>query len=160
MKIQVSKGIPVTGQGPQGCEMSRLPHQLDYRITVSGDICFVCWLPFTLRNIPDTHFYSGLGQTRGYNMAGRIRSIDKSRDLTWNCNLPACSIEPQSAMPLCDMKSHSFYFPIKSSIYFLLWNPVIEIPYTFLYTYIKHHLKIIVAFLANHWTELKMMNMW
>jgi hypothetical protein len=33
------KAIPVTGrEGPEGCEMSRLPHFLDNRLTDGGEV--------------------------------------------------------------------------------------------------------------------------
>jgi hypothetical protein len=52
------EATPVTGLGsPLGCETSRRPHFLDNRLT---DGCkFVSlkrWLPFTLREVPGTHF--------------------------------------------------------------------------------------------------------
>jgi hypothetical protein len=37
--IKKAKAIRVTGRGdPQGCEMSRLPHFLDYRLTGGGEV--------------------------------------------------------------------------------------------------------------------------
>jgi hypothetical protein len=53
-----SKAIPVTGRGgPYGCEMSRLPHFLDSRLTDGGEVVTLThWLPFTCRKIPGTHF--------------------------------------------------------------------------------------------------------
>jgi hypothetical protein len=39
LKKKKGKAIPVTGhEGPQGCEMSRLPHFLDNQLTDSGEI--------------------------------------------------------------------------------------------------------------------------
>jgi hypothetical protein len=50
--------IPVTGLGGlQGCEMSRLPHFLDIRLTDGGEVVSLTSLPlFTPRKIPGTHF--------------------------------------------------------------------------------------------------------
>jgi hypothetical protein len=58
VKVKVSKAITVTGRGgPYGCEILRVPHFLDNRLT---DGCKVVSptrrLPFTPRNIPGTHF--------------------------------------------------------------------------------------------------------
>jgi hypothetical protein len=52
------KPIPVTGrEGPQGCEMSRLPYILDNRLTDGGEVVSLIRQPhFTLRKIPGTHF--------------------------------------------------------------------------------------------------------
>jgi hypothetical protein len=46
---------------------------------------------------PGTHFCYRLGQTQGYNAAGRIRSTGKCNDLIGNLtrDLPACGIVPQ-----------------------------------------------------------------
>jgi hypothetical protein len=53
-----SKAIPVTGhEGPQGCEMSRLPHFLDSQLTDGGEVfSLMCWPSFTPQKIPGTHF--------------------------------------------------------------------------------------------------------
>jgi hypothetical protein len=53
-----SKGTPVTGRGgPWGCEMLRLPHFLDNRLTYGGEtVSLTRRPPFTLRKIPGTHF--------------------------------------------------------------------------------------------------------
>jgi hypothetical protein len=52
------KAILVTGhEGPYGCEISRLPHFLDKRLTDGGEVfSLTCRLPFTPRKIPGTHF--------------------------------------------------------------------------------------------------------
>jgi hypothetical protein len=52
------KAIPVTGCGvPQGCEMSRLPHFLDNRLTDGGKVVSLTRRPpFTSRKIPRTYF--------------------------------------------------------------------------------------------------------
>jgi hypothetical protein len=52
------KGIPVTGHGgPLGCEMLRLPHFLDNRLTNAGKVVSLTRRqPFTTKNIPGTHF--------------------------------------------------------------------------------------------------------
>jgi hypothetical protein len=57
-KSKVSKGIPVTGPGvPQGCDMLRFPHFLDNRLINGGKfVSPTRRLPFTLKNIPGTHF--------------------------------------------------------------------------------------------------------
>jgi hypothetical protein len=54
-------------------------------------------LPFTPRNIPDTHFYQSLSRDQAHGAAERIRSTEKSNDLIGNHthDLPACSIVPQ-----------------------------------------------------------------
>jgi hypothetical protein len=53
--------------------------------------------PSLPRKIPGTHFCQRLNRTQGHSAAGRITSIEKSNDLTWNRirYLPACSIVPQ-----------------------------------------------------------------
>jgi hypothetical protein len=59
MKIQ-GKAIPATGRGgPQGCEISRLPHFLDNRLTdgaVRLSALSIGQPSFTPRKIPGTHF--------------------------------------------------------------------------------------------------------
>jgi hypothetical protein len=78
--------------------MSRLPHFLDNRLTVGGEVVSLPRQPpFALRKIPDTHFFSRLNRPLGHNAAGIIRSIKKFDDLIGNrtCDLPACSIVPQ-----------------------------------------------------------------
>jgi hypothetical protein len=49
-----SKAIPVTGhEGPEGCEMSRLPLFLDTRLTDGGEVVSPKLRPlFTSRKIP------------------------------------------------------------------------------------------------------------
>jgi hypothetical protein len=51
------KTIPVTGcGGSQDCEMSRLPHFLDNRLTDGGEVVSLTRRPpFTSRKIPGTH---------------------------------------------------------------------------------------------------------
>jgi hypothetical protein len=51
------KAISVTGRGgPLGCDMSRLPHFLDNRLTDDGEVVSLMRRPlFTPRKIPDTH---------------------------------------------------------------------------------------------------------
>jgi hypothetical protein len=53
---------------------------------------------FTARKIPDTHFCQKLSRPQGHSAARRIRSAEKFSDLIGNgtCDLPACSIVPQS----------------------------------------------------------------
>jgi hypothetical protein len=51
--------MPVKGcGGSEGCEMSRLPHFLDSRLTDGGEVVSrMHWLPFTPRKkIPGAHF--------------------------------------------------------------------------------------------------------
>jgi hypothetical protein len=52
------KASPVTSrEGPQGCEMLRLPHFLDNRLIDGGEVVSLMHRPpFTSRNIPGTHF--------------------------------------------------------------------------------------------------------
>jgi hypothetical protein len=51
------KAIPVTGRGgPHGCEMSRLPHFLDNRLTDGGEVSLTRRPPFTPRKIPGINF--------------------------------------------------------------------------------------------------------
>jgi hypothetical protein len=52
------KAIPVTGhEGPEGREMSRVPHFLDSRLTDGGEVVSLTRRPlFTPRKIPGTHF--------------------------------------------------------------------------------------------------------
>jgi hypothetical protein len=52
-----NKAILVTGRGgPNSCEMSRLPHFLDSRLTDCGEVINITrLLPFTSMKIPDTH---------------------------------------------------------------------------------------------------------
>jgi hypothetical protein len=51
--------IFVTGRGgPQGCEMSRLPHFLDNRLTDGGEVVSLQRRPpYTPEKIPDIHFF-------------------------------------------------------------------------------------------------------
>jgi hypothetical protein len=95
------KAIPVTGcGGPQGYMTLRLPYFLDNRLTVVSEVVsLTCWLPFTSTKSPGTHLCSSLSRTQGYGETAKIRSIEKSNDLLRNqtCDLPACSIMPESA---------------------------------------------------------------
>jgi hypothetical protein len=52
------KAIPVTDRGgAYGCELLRLPHFLDNRLTDGGEVVSLTrWPPFTARKIPGTHF--------------------------------------------------------------------------------------------------------
>jgi hypothetical protein len=58
VKVKKSRGIPVTGRGgPQGCEMLRLPHFLDNRLTNGGTVVILTRRPpFIPKNTPGTHF--------------------------------------------------------------------------------------------------------
>jgi hypothetical protein len=75
-KYKKSISIPVTGcGGPYGCEMSRLPHFLDNRLTDGEVVSLMHWPPFTPRKIPGTHFCQRLSLPQGHRVVGRIRSI-------------------------------------------------------------------------------------
>jgi hypothetical protein len=69
------KSIPVTGRGgPYGCEMLRLPHFLDNRLTDDGEVVSLTRRPtFTTRNIPGTYFCYRLSRPQDHSAAGRIR---------------------------------------------------------------------------------------
>jgi hypothetical protein len=103
MQMEGKKGktIPVTGrEGPWGCEMSRLPHFLENRVTDDGEIVSLTRRPhFTPQ---EDFWYSillGLSRPQGHCAAGRIRSIEKSNDIgNRTRDLPACSIVPQPTM--------------------------------------------------------------
>jgi hypothetical protein len=42
---------------PEGCGTMRLPHFLDIQPIDGAEVfSLMCWLPFTCRNIPDSHF--------------------------------------------------------------------------------------------------------
>jgi hypothetical protein len=61
MTLRIKKkdnAIPVTVcEGPQGCEMSRLPHFLDSWFTDDGEVVsLMCQSPFTPKNISGTDF--------------------------------------------------------------------------------------------------------
>jgi hypothetical protein len=58
------KAIPVTSRGgPQACEMSRIPHFVDSRLTDGGEVVSLTRRPpFTPRKIPRTHFCSSLSR--------------------------------------------------------------------------------------------------
>jgi hypothetical protein len=58
VKEKKGKAIPVTGRGgPYGCEISRLSHFLDNRLTDGGEfVSLTRQMTFTLRKIPGTHF--------------------------------------------------------------------------------------------------------
>jgi hypothetical protein len=91
--IQVQKGtsIPIKGHGgPLSCETSRLPHFLDNRLTVGGEVVSLTRRqPFTSRKIPGTHFcqraestpralvrLEGLGQLKNPITSSGIRTGD------------------------------------------------------------------------------------
>jgi hypothetical protein len=59
LKVYIKgKAISITGrEGPWGCEMSRLPHFLDNRLTDGGEVVSLThWPPFTPRKMPGTNF--------------------------------------------------------------------------------------------------------
>jgi hypothetical protein len=76
-KKKKGKAIPVTGrEGPYGCEMSRLSHFLDNRLTDDGEVVSLTRRPpFNPRR---------MSRPQGHSAAGRIRSIEKSNDLIGN----------------------------------------------------------------------------
>jgi hypothetical protein len=95
-----SKGIPVTSRGgPYGCETLRFPHFLDIRLRDGGEfVSLTRWPPFTLKNIPDTHFVRGWVDPRAMmRLEGLGQLKKKSSDLigTWTRNLLACRIVPE-----------------------------------------------------------------
>jgi hypothetical protein len=94
-----SKAIPVkVHRGPQGCETSRLPHFLDNRLTVIGEVVSLTSRPpCARRKIPGTHFCYRLSRSQGHCAAGTIRLNEKSNYHIGNRtrDLPACSIVPQ-----------------------------------------------------------------
>jgi hypothetical protein len=61
--MDIGIAIPIRGrEGPYGCEILRLPHFLDNRLTDGGKVVsLTCWLPFTPspQKIPGTHFVRG-----------------------------------------------------------------------------------------------------
>jgi hypothetical protein len=61
------KSISVTRRaGSYGCETSRLPHFLQNRLTIGGEVVILMRLPsFTLKKIPDTHFCSEADSSQG-----------------------------------------------------------------------------------------------
>jgi hypothetical protein len=63
--------------------------------------------PFTPRKIPGTHFCYRLSQLQGRSVAGRIKSIEKSKDLIGNQtrDFPACGIVPQPTTTPCPILS-------------------------------------------------------
>jgi hypothetical protein len=58
LALPLLSSLPVTGrEGPCGCEMSRLPHFLDNRLTDGGESVSLRRRPsFTPKKIPGTHF--------------------------------------------------------------------------------------------------------
>jgi hypothetical protein len=58
VKKKKAEPIPGAGHGgPEGCEMSRLPHILDNWVPDGGEVVsLTCQPPFTPRKIPGTHF--------------------------------------------------------------------------------------------------------
>jgi hypothetical protein len=98
------KAIPVTGHGgPEGCETSRLPHFLENWLTDGGKVVSLTRRPagrpaaLTLRKFPGSHFYQRRSRPEDQNVAGNIRSIEKSNDLIAirTRDLAACGIVPQ-----------------------------------------------------------------
>jgi hypothetical protein len=104
-QVQKGKAIPVTGRGgPQGCEMLRLPHFLDNRLTGGGEpVSLTRQPPFSPRKIPGNNFCQRPNPPQGHSAAGKIRSIKKSDDLNENRtrDLPTCCIVPQPTIVPC-----------------------------------------------------------
>jgi hypothetical protein len=74
---------------------------LDNRLTDGGEVISLTrWPPFAPRKIPGTHFCQRLSRPQGHSATGRIRSIEKSSDLTGirTHDHSACSIVPQPTM--------------------------------------------------------------
>jgi hypothetical protein len=83
-------------EGPYDCEMSRLPHFIDNRLTDDGEVVSLTRRPpFIPRKIPGTHLSYRLNRIQGHSAAGMIENCN---DLTGNRtrDLPAYSIVPQS----------------------------------------------------------------
>jgi hypothetical protein len=53
-----AKTVPLTCRGgPYGCERSRIPHFLEYRLTDGGEVVILtCRSPFPTGTFPGTHF--------------------------------------------------------------------------------------------------------
>jgi hypothetical protein len=95
------KVIPVTGcGGPYGCEILRLPHFLDSRLTDGSELSAVTpkedsWYSFCWR----------LSQPQDHSAAGRFRSIEKFNDIgNQTRDLPVFSIVPQPCVPKDETK--------------------------------------------------------
>jgi hypothetical protein len=69
-------------------ETSRLPHFLDIWLTDGGEVVSLThWAPFTPRKTRGINFYNRLSQNQLHSEAGRIRSIEKSNNLSGKMNL-------------------------------------------------------------------------
>jgi hypothetical protein len=100
VKCKKCKVLSITGSGgPYSCEMSRLPHFLDNRLTqmvVRLSALRAC--PILLsRRFPVLISIKGLAGSRALVAAGKLRWIEKSNILVGNrtCDLPAFSIISQ-----------------------------------------------------------------
>jgi hypothetical protein len=111
-----------------GCEMSWLTHFLDNQVTHGGVVFSPIYRPPFTPRIPFTHSCQRLSQPQGHSAAGRMRSIEKISDLTGNrtCNLPACSIVPQStALPrsrIIITTTQCSYPPVTCSLFEILFS--------------------------------------
>jgi hypothetical protein len=76
------------------CETSRLPHFLDNRLTVGGEVVSLARRShFTPWKIPGSHFCYRLSRPQGHSAAGSITSTEKSNHIgNRTRNLPACRI--------------------------------------------------------------------
>jgi hypothetical protein len=84
--------------------MSRLPHFLDNRLTVGGEVISLTRRqPFTPQKYSWYSFLLEAELTQDRNVAGRVRSTENSTDLIGNRtrDLPTCSIVPQPTTLPC-----------------------------------------------------------
>jgi hypothetical protein len=99
VKKKKSKANPVTGrEGPWRCEMSRLSHFLDNRLTDNGEVVSLTLRPpFTPKENSWYSFLLEAESTPGLCAARKIRSIEKSNGVIGNRtrDLPTCSIVPK-----------------------------------------------------------------
>jgi hypothetical protein len=88
MKVKNGKAIPVTGHGgPYSCETSRFPHFIDKQLTDGSEtVSLMRRLPFTPREIDGTHFCQRMSQPQDHSADERVRSTEKSNDLSGNRN--------------------------------------------------------------------------
>jgi hypothetical protein len=100
-----SKAIPVTGhEGPQGCEMSRLPHLLDNQLTEGSKVVsLTCRPPITPQEDSWYSFLLGWVNPRPIMQLEGLGNLKNSDDLIRNRtrDLPACSIVTQPNMLPC-----------------------------------------------------------
>jgi hypothetical protein len=106
--------------------MSRLPHFLDNQLTDGGEVVSLTrWPLFTPRKIPGTRLLE-LSRPQGHSAAGRIKLIDKSKNLIANRthDFLACSTVPQPTMLMggisqflakCQDNTTTFFTPLPHS---------------------------------------------